>query len=69
MAKSAHGKAAGGQGKKHHEGFHEAMEDALANASKDLGPGTYDVEVHFTAEVTVTNPGVVGFYKVQLSKL
>jgi hypothetical protein len=44
------------------------MEEALKNASKDLGTGTYEVEVHFSAEITVTNPGGVGSYAVTLTR-
>jgi len=54
-------------GKNHHEGFNEALELALKQLSKDVGTGEYTVRVEFEAQVTVKNPGSIGFYTVKLS--
>ena len=51
----------------HHLGFNAALDKALAKLSKDVGTGTYDVRVEFSAEVKVTNPGSIGFYQVTLT--
>lgn len=66
--KKVHGRVAAAHGKAHSTGFDEALEEALAQASKELGPGTHDVVVEFGAEVHVTNPGSIGFYSVTLTK-
>ena len=55
------------ENQKHHEGFDEALDKALSQLSKDVGLDTYTVKVEFEAEVTVTNPGSIGFYTVILS--
>ncbi|HEX6701943.1 MAG TPA: hypothetical protein VF101_14545 [Gaiellaceae bacterium] len=49
---------------KHHEGFHLAIEDALAN--HDWPAGDHDASVHFGAVVNVTNPGVIHEYVVRI---
>jgi hypothetical protein len=51
----------------HHRGFDEALEKALSQLSEEIGPGSYSVHVHFEANVEVTNPGSIGFYKVTLT--
>jgi|GEM_PF-5128249 len=55
-------------GRDHHQGFNDAMEKALSQLSEHVGTGTYPVEVHFHAEVEVSNPGNVGFYSVTLKQ-
>lgn len=73
MATSGHGgrevrgKAPAREGLSHHEGFNEALEDALQNIG--LAPGTYHARIQFEAEVTVTNPGGVGVYHAVLTTL
>jgi hypothetical protein len=52
--------------KKHAEAFDVALEAALAEASKTLGPGKHQVRVGFEAELEVTNPGHVGEYRIFL---
>jgi hypothetical protein len=52
----------------HHQGFNEAMEDALDQLSKEVGTGEYPVEVRFHADVRVSNPGTIGFYSVTLER-
>ncbi|HZD88028.1 MAG TPA: hypothetical protein VE088_08490 [Gaiellaceae bacterium] len=54
-------------GKEHHRGFDEAFALALSQLSSDVGTGSYSVRVEFAADVEVTNPGTVGFYRVTLS--
>jgi hypothetical protein len=51
---------------KHAEAFDVALEAALAEASKTLGPGKHQVRVGFEAELDVTNPGQVGEYRIFL---
>jgi hypothetical protein len=54
------------QGKiQHLEGFHQALEDALAN--HDWPQGKHEADVHFAAVVEITNPGVINEYLVRLS--
>ena len=48
----------------HHEGFHEALENALEN--HDWPPGDHEAQVHFGAIVRVTNPGVIHEYIVRI---
>jgi hypothetical protein len=55
------------ENQKHHEGFDEALDKALSQLSKDVGAGDYTVTVEFEAEVTVKNPGSIGFYTVKLT--
>jgi hypothetical protein len=43
-----------------------AFEKALSQLSTHVGTGQYSVRVEFSADVTVKNPGVVGWYKVKL---
>ena len=52
----------------HMEGFEQALALALDKASSNdaLGTGDHEVEVHFGAHVSVTNPGVVNEYVVRL---
>ena len=44
----------------HHEGFHRALEDALAK--HDLSAGEHKANIHFGARIRVTNPGVIHEY-------
>ena len=58
-----------GEPRDHHEGWEQAMEDALVKAGRRWGPGKYPrVTVTFEAEVEVTNPAGVGEYRVVLKK-
>jgi hypothetical protein len=67
MAKEARGKHRPPQKTKEHaKAFDAAFEDALAQASKTLGPGKHQVQVRFEAELEVTNPGLVGEYRIVL---
>ena len=52
----------------HHEGWDQALDKALANASK-VRRGTYDVKVTFGATVRVTNPGQIQKYNVILEEI
>jgi hypothetical protein len=54
-------------GEKHHEGFSRALDEALSQLSSEIGTGDYAVRVEFAADVKVSNPGRVGFYKVILT--
>lgn len=54
-------------GEGHHHGFDRAFEAALQQLSSEIGTGEYSVHVEFGADVEVTNPGKVGFYKVTLT--
>jgi len=68
MSKSVTGKVKASHGKDHHRGFNDAMEDALAKLSKEVGTGSYEVDVVHSAHVDVKNPGTVGFYSVTLTQ-
>jgi len=50
----------------HHEGWDQALEKALANASRLGKRGTFDVKVEFQATIRVTNPGQIQGYTVIL---
>jgi hypothetical protein len=52
----------------HHEGWDQALDKALASASR-IRRGTYDVKVTFTATVRVTNPGQIQKYNVTLEEI
>jgi hypothetical protein len=52
---------------KHHEGFNDALEQALSQLSTEVGPGKYNVTVQFEAEVDVSNPGKITGYSVTLA--
>jgi hypothetical protein len=56
------------KGEAHHSGFDRAFDEALSQLSSEIGTGHYAVSVKFGADVEVTNPGKVGFYKVMLTK-
>jgi len=62
----ANGHARGAPGKPHHQGWDEALADALQNASQLGPPGTYEVDVEFSATVEVHNPGTIQGYAVKL---
>jgi hypothetical protein len=51
----------------HHEGWDQALERALQNASRLKKRGTFDVKVEFGATIRVTNPGQIQIYTVTLS--
>jgi hypothetical protein len=67
--KSVTGRIKAGHGKDHHRGFNDAFEHALEQASKELGTGNYQVAVEHTANVQVSNPGVIGYYEVKLTRI
>lgn len=54
-------------GEAFHHGFNRALEQALAQLSSEVGPGEYAVRVEFAADVEVSNPGHIGFFKVTLT--
>jgi hypothetical protein len=51
----------------HHEGWDQALDKALASASR-IRRGTYDVNVTFSATIRVTNPGQIQKYTVTLEE-
>lgn len=51
----------------HHEGWDQALDRALASASRLGKRGTFDVKVEFSATIRVTNPGQIQKYKVTLT--
>ena len=53
----------------HHDGFDFALQDALAKLSADVGTGDYTVQVEYSADVHVSNPGSIGLYKVKVTQL
>lgn len=53
----------------HSQGWDQALDRALAGASKLRGRGgTFDVKVEFSATIRVTNPGQIQRYIVTLSE-
>jgi hypothetical protein len=53
----------------HSQGWDQALDRALAGASKLRGRGgTFDVTVEFSATIRVTNPGQIQRYTVTLSE-
>ena len=67
MARESRGSVKREEAGGHMDGFEQALARALAEASKSpLGTGDHEVEVHFGAHVSVTNPGVVNEYVVRL---
>jgi hypothetical protein len=53
----------------HSQGWDQALDRALAGASKLRGRGgTFDVNVEFSATIRVTNPGQIQRYIVTLSE-
>jgi hypothetical protein len=51
----------------HSSGWDLALDKALAKLSKDWGTGEYkNVHVDFRADISVTNPGSIDTYIVQL---
>jgi hypothetical protein len=51
-----------------HEGFDRALKQALSQLSSEVGTGNYSVTVEFEADVEVSNPGSIGFFKVRLTR-
>ncbi len=52
----------------HHEGWDQALDRALASASR-IRRGTYDVKVTFSATIRVTNPGQIQKYHATLEEI
>jgi hypothetical protein len=52
----------------HADGWDQALERALAGASRLGRKGTFDVNVEFSATIRVTNPGTIQRYIVTLSE-
>jgi hypothetical protein len=52
----------------HSDGWDQALERALAGASRLGRKGTFDVKVEFSATIRVTNPGTIQRYIVTLSE-
>jgi hypothetical protein len=52
----------------HADGWDQALERALAGASRLGRKGTFDVKVEFSATIRVTNPGTIQRYMVTLSE-
>ena len=51
----------------HSQGWDQALDRALAGASKLGRKGTFDVKVEFSATIRVTNPGQIQRYIVTLT--
>ncbi|MDP9304004.1 MAG: hypothetical protein M3O92_05800 [Actinomycetota bacterium] len=51
----------------HAQGWDQALDRALASASRLGQKGTFDVNVEFSATIRVTNPGQIQRYIVTLS--
>ncbi|HEX9378682.1 MAG TPA: hypothetical protein VF872_03745 [Gaiellaceae bacterium] len=51
----------------HAQGWDQALDRALASASRLGQRGTFDVNVEFSATIRVTNPGQIQRYIVTLS--
>jgi len=51
-----------------HLGFDRAFKQALSQLSSEIGTGNYSVSVEFSADVKVTNPGVVGWWAVTMTR-
>ncbi len=51
----------------HADGWDQALDRALAGASRLGRKGTFDVKVEFSATIRVTNPGTIQRYIVTLS--
>jgi hypothetical protein len=67
VAREARGSVRRDEARGHMDGFEKAVARALDEASKSsLGTGDHDVEIHFGAHVSVTNPGVINEYVVRL---
>ena len=52
----------------HADGWDQALDRALAGASRLGRKGTFDVKVEFSATIRVTNPGQIQRYIVTLSE-
>jgi hypothetical protein len=65
---STSARVAAKHGEGHHEGFDRALNQALSQLSSEIGTGNYSVHVEFSADVEVSNPGNIGFYKVTLTR-
>jgi hypothetical protein len=64
-------RAVGRIGKTHDEhtpNWQDALNKALDEASANLGPGRYDVEIRWRAHLDVSNPGQILSYEVVLKK-
>ena len=66
--KRAVGRIDAQDGKAHTDHWQEALDDALAKAAKDLGPGKYDVEIQWRAHLDVSNPGRILSFEVVLER-
>jgi hypothetical protein len=56
-----------GPGRSHHQHWDDALDEALAAASELGRQGTFEIQVHFAATITVTNPGRIQAYTVVLN--
>lgn len=52
----------------HADGWDQALDRALAGASRLGRKGTFDVRVEFSATIRVTNPGQIQRYIVTLTE-
>jgi hypothetical protein len=52
----------------HADGWDQALDRALAGASRLGRRGTFEVDVQFSATIRVTNPGQIQRYIVTLSE-
>ncbi len=52
----------------HADGWDQALDRALAGASRLGRKGTFDVKVEFSATIRVTNPGQIQRYIVTLTE-
>jgi hypothetical protein len=52
----------------HADGWDQALDRALAGASRLGRKGTFDVKVEFSATIRVTNPGQIQRYTVTLTE-
>jgi hypothetical protein len=66
--KRAVGRVEAKEGKAHTDHWQDALDDALAKAAQDLGPGTYDVEIQWRAQLDVSNPGRILGFEVVLER-
>ena len=69
QSNQARGRAAGGPHTKHSDGFDAAINDALQDADRKWGAGTWPtVTVQLQASVETHSPGVIHEYVVLLDK-
>jgi hypothetical protein len=52
--------------KNHSQGFDQALEVALQDASKHFDKGKHTMRVEFIVEVDVVNPGIIQSYNISL---